>query len=66
MLDCLGRELNVGDPVVSADGKYAELLLGQVKGFTNQKIRIDAILASQVDTMNPVEFLKYPWQVLKQ
>lgn len=66
MLDCVGNELQVGDKIVAADGKYAELLLGEVTGFTAQKIRIQCVLASQQKTMNPVEFLKYPWQVFKQ
>ena len=66
MKDCTGKELQVGDKIVAADGKYAELLLGEVISFTSKKIRISAKLASQQDTMEPLEFLKYPWQVFKQ
>lgn len=65
MFDCMKKELHVGDKIVAADGKYAELLLGEVTGFTNKKIKVKCVLASrQEDT--PIEFLKYPWQVFKQ
>lgn len=40
MVDCLGRELVIGDKVVCADMKYADLLIGEVIGFTPKKIRI--------------------------
>lgn len=66
MLDCIGNELSIGDKIVGADGKYADLLLGEVIGFTKQKIRITAILASQQGHMEPIEFLKYPWQIYKR
>lgn len=65
MFDCVGKELQVGNKIVAADGKYAELLLGEVIGFTNKKIRIQCVLASRQDD-TPLEFLKYPWQVYKQ
>jgi len=65
MLDCVGKELQIGDKVVAADGKYAELLLGEVTGFTNKKIKINAVLASRQEESS-IEFLKYPWQVFKQ
>lgn len=66
MFDCVGKELQVEDKIVAADGKYAELLLGEVIGFTARKVRIKCVFASKQGLMEPVEFLKYPWQVLKR
>lgn len=40
MLDCLGKELNIGDEVICSDNKYADLLVGEVIGFTPKKARI--------------------------
>lgn len=65
MFDCIGKELQVGDKIVAADGKYAELLLGEVTGFTAKKIKLSCVLASRQSDA-PIEFLKYPWQVFKQ
>lgn len=65
MLDCVGKELQVGDKIVAADGNYAELLLGEVLRFTDKKIKIRVVLASR-QTDPPIECLKYPWQVFKQ
>ena len=65
MLDCVGKELQVGDKIVAADGNYAELLLGEVLRFTDKKIKIRVVLASR-QTDAPIECLKYPWQVFKQ
>lgn len=66
MLDCVGKELQVGDKIVAAAGKSAELLLGEVTGFTDKKIKLTAVLASMQNQMQPMEFIKYPWQVYKQ
>ena len=65
MFDCVGKELQVGDKIVAADGKYAELLLGNFTGFTAKKIKISCVLASRQEDKQ-IEFLKYPWQVFKQ
>ena len=65
MLDCVGKELQVGDKIVAADDNYAELLLGEVLRFTDKKIKIRVVLASR-QTDPPIECLKYPWQVFKQ
>lgn len=65
MLDCLGKELQIGDKIVAADGKYAELLIGEVVGFTDKKIKLKAVLASRQNDES-LEFIKYPWQVFKQ
>lgn len=66
MLDCIGKELQVGDKIVAADGRYAELMIGEVTGFTAKKIKLQCVLSSQKDTMAPMDSMKYPWQVFKQ
>lgn len=40
MVDCVGRELKIGDKVVCADMKYADLLIGEIVGFTQKKARV--------------------------
>ena len=40
MTDCVGKELSVGDKVVCADMKYADLLIGEIIGFTPKKARV--------------------------
>ena len=40
MLDCVGKELSIGDKVVCADMKYADLLIGEIVGFTPKKARV--------------------------
>ena len=40
MVDCVGRELKIGDKVVCADMKYADLLIGEIVGFTPKKARV--------------------------
>ena len=40
MVDCVGKELSVGDKVVCADMKYADLLIGEIVGFTPKKARV--------------------------
>ena len=37
MVDCVGKELNVGDKVICADSRYADLLIGEVIKLTPQK-----------------------------
>ena len=66
MLDCIGNELSVGDKIIAADGKQAELLVGEVIGFTKQKVKILAVFSLQQNEIQPSEFLKYPWQVYKR
>ena len=40
MVDCVGKELSIGDKVVCADMKYADLLIGEIVGFTPKKARV--------------------------
>lgn len=40
MLDCVGKELQIGDKVVCADRQYADLLIGEIIGFTPKKARV--------------------------
>lgn len=37
MLDCVGKELKIGDKVVCADARYADLLIGEIVKFTPEK-----------------------------
>jgi hypothetical protein len=37
MTDCVGKELNVGDKVICADSRYADLLIGEVVKLTPKK-----------------------------
>lgn len=40
MVDCVGKELSIGDKVICSDMKYADLLIGEVVGVTPKKARI--------------------------
>lgn len=40
MLDCVGKRLNIGDKVVCSDMRYADLLIGEITGFTPKKARV--------------------------
>ena len=40
MVDCVGKELSIGDKVVCSDMKYADLLIGEIIGFTPKKARV--------------------------
>lgn len=64
MLDCLGRELCVGDKVVCADGYYSDLLVGEIIKLTPQKIKVYCTRASNMK-QEPFETIKYPYQVCK-
>lgn len=64
MKDCMGRDLNIGDKVICSEARYADLLLGEVIGFTDKKIRISYVRSS-LQQMTPEESLKYFWQVFK-
>lgn len=37
MVDCVGKEINIGDKVICADSRYADLLIGEVVKLTPQK-----------------------------
>jgi hypothetical protein len=64
MVDCVGNELKVGDNVICSDMNYADLLIGEVIGFTPKKIRI-----KYHRSINGFDFrkdqLKHPYQVFK-
>lgn len=64
MRDCVGKELFIGDKIIAADGKNAELLLGHVIRLTNQKIKISYVRGSNQQE-EPQQATKYPWQVFK-
>ena len=40
MKDCLGKELQLGDKIVTTDRNYADLIFGEVIGFTPKKVRV--------------------------
>jgi hypothetical protein len=40
MKDCVGKELNIGDKVITSDREYADLLIGEIIAFTPKKARI--------------------------
>ena len=40
MVDCVGKELKIGDKVICSDMNYADLLIGEVIGFTPKKARV--------------------------
>ena len=40
MVDCVGKELSIGDKVICADMQYADLLIGEIVGFTPKKARV--------------------------
>ena len=40
MVDCVGKELSIGDKVVCSDMRYADLLIGEIVGFTPKKARV--------------------------
>ena len=40
MVDCVGKELKIGDKVICSDMNYADLLIGEIIGFTPKKARV--------------------------
>ena len=64
MVDCVGNELKVGDKVICSDMNYADLLIGEVIGFSPKKIRV-----KYRRSINGFDFrkdqLKHPYQVFK-
>jgi hypothetical protein len=64
MVDCVGKELKIGDKVICSDMNYADLLLGEVIGFTPKKIRV-----KYHRSISGFDFrkdqLKHPYQVFK-
>ena len=64
MVDCVGKELKIGDKVICSDMNYADLLLGEVIGFTQKKIRVK--YHRSIDGFDfRKDQLKHPYQVFK-
>lgn len=64
MVDCVGNELKVGDKVICSDMNYADLLIGEVIGFTPKKIKVK--YHRSIDGFDfRKDQLKYPYQVFK-
>ena len=63
MIDCTGRELNIGDKVVCSNKQCADLLIGEVVGFTTKKVRVNCRRTCTPDFPDYSEQLKYPYQV---
>lgn len=65
MKDCLGNELHVGDQVICSDMNYADLLIGEIIGFTPKKARIRYV-RSDFQQGAPRECLKEPYQIFRR
>ena len=64
MVDCVGNELKAGDKVICSDMNYADLLIGEVIGFTPKKIRVK--YHRSIDGFDfRKDQLKHPYQVFK-
>lgn len=64
MKDCCGNELKIGDEVVAADMRYADLLIGEIVEFTPKKARIRYV-RSQYQYENPKTQLKESYQLYR-
>lgn len=64
MKDCLGNNIELGDTIISSDMHYADLLIGEVIGFTPKKIRIKCQRTLTLEENRYFEELKYPYQIL--
>lgn len=64
MKDCVGQELHIGDHVAASDMNYADLLIGEVIGFTPMKVRIK-YKRSSYDYGVIKETLKESYQIIK-
>lgn len=62
MKDCVGKEISLGDKVVCSDMRYADLLIGEVIGFTPKKARIRYSRSEHLD-MEKSEQLKESYQI---
>ena len=68
MVDCVGKELSIGDKVVCADMKYADLLIGEIVGFTPKKARVRykrSEYGEAYGVKGKYEQLKEPYQIFK-
>ena len=64
MVDCVGKELNIGDKVICADSRYADLLIGEVVKLTPQKVLV-RYHRSEYGKEYTHEKLKEPYQIFK-
>lgn len=68
MKDCVGKELKIGDKVVCSDMKYADLLIGEIIGFTPKKARVRyqrSEYGSAYGVLGQHEQLKEEYQIFK-
>lgn len=64
MVDCVGKELKIGDKVVCSDMRYADLLIGEIIDFTPKKARV-RYTRSEHQSLPPHEQLKESYQIFK-
>lgn len=64
MKDCVGKELNIGDKVICSDMRYADLLIGEIIGFTPKKARVRYV-RSEYRAEEQREQLKETYQIFK-
>ena len=64
MLDCVGKELKIGDKVVCSDMRYADLLIGEIIDFTPKKARV-RYTRSEYQHLSTQEQLKESYQIFK-
>jgi hypothetical protein len=64
MVDCVGKELNVGDKVICADSRYADLLIGEVFKLAPQKAWV-RYHRSEYGKQYTNEKLKESYQIFK-
>jgi hypothetical protein len=64
MVDCVGKELKIGDKVVCSDMLYADLLIGEIIDFTPKKARV-RYTRSEHQSLPPHEQLKESYQIFK-
>lgn len=64
MKDCIGNELKIGDKIVAADMRYADLLIGEIVGFTPKKARISYVRSSWQDERTETQ-LKESYQICR-
>ena len=68
MKDCVGKELNIGDKVICSDMRYADLLIGEIVGFTPKKARVKYVRSEYQQAYgqtNRHEQLKETYQIFK-
>lgn len=58
MIDCVGKELAVGDKVVCSDAQYVDLLIGVIIGFTPNKARV-RYTRSAYDTGQNIQRIRF-------